>query len=411
MSLHAPNTAFVSKVTKATQTFIEQPHSNELADMRLAVKDLFHVKGIPTAAGNPKWSATHDIPKYNNSSVQKLLEHGAQYVGKTLTDELAYSLNGQNTHYPELLNPVTPERLVGGSSSGSAAAVASKQAEIGLGTDTGGSIRVPASYNGLFGIRTTQAAIACDNMVPLAPSFDTVGWLTSNIESLQRVASVLFKTNNEVMNAPAFDVSSLKIFAPTNLIEKAEHAQQIYSWIDALNIGDITKAVLDADKLRTSKTFRVLQGAEIWQQHADWITQNEPDFAYDILKRIQWCEGLTVEQISKAKEQHEIIINDISTIFETHDILLLPTTPGCSPLLSTPPSELANYREELMSLTSIAGLTGRPQIHLPLFNIKGAPCGLSLVANRHTDIQLILLANQLIKQSTSYNKASNHENA
>ena len=160
------------------------PHANSsLAQLRLAVKDLFHIRGIPTAAGNPTWLATHPVPQSTNSSVTALLQLGAQYVGKTVTDELAYSLNGLNIHYPALHNLVTPNRLVGGSSSGSAAAVSTDLADIGLGTDTGGSIRVPASYNGLFGLRTTHGAIACDNMVPLAPSFDTVGWMCQTLKT------------------------------------------------------------------------------------------------------------------------------------------------------------------------------------------------------------------------------------
>ena len=165
-----------------------------LSGLRLAVKDLFHMAGLPTSAGNPTWLATHPIPTKTASSVAALLNAGANFCGKTMTDELAYSLNGQNIHYGTPSNPVTPDRLPGGSSSGSAVAVASGLADIGLGTDTGGSIRVPASYNGLFGLRPTHGVIPSDNMVALAPSFDTVGWLTKDLTTLAKIASILLKS-------------------------------------------------------------------------------------------------------------------------------------------------------------------------------------------------------------------------
>ena len=113
-------------------------------------------------------------------------------VGRVQTDELAYSLNGCNYHYGTPVNPVTPDRLPGGSSSGSAVAVARGDADVGLGTDTGGSIRVPACYNGLYGIRPTHGRLSSEHMVPLAPRFDTPGWLCRDAETLERVGAILF---------------------------------------------------------------------------------------------------------------------------------------------------------------------------------------------------------------------------
>ena len=176
------NTATANDVTSQSDT---------LANLGLAVKDLFHVAGLPTAAGNPDWLATHTLPTQTNSTVEKLLLAGAVFKGKTITDELAYSLHGQNKHYAPLVNPVAPAHIAGGSSSGSAVAVSAHLADIGLGTDTGGSIRVPASYQGLWGLRTTHGTVPCDNMVELAPSFDTVGWMTRDIDTLIKVSQVV----------------------------------------------------------------------------------------------------------------------------------------------------------------------------------------------------------------------------
>lgn len=368
--------------------------SDDLNDVRLVVKDLFHIQGLPTAAGNPTWLATHTIPDTSNSSVVKLLSMGAKYLGKTLTDELAYSLNGQNIHYGALVNPITPERFAGGSSSGSANAVAAEHADIGLGTDTGGSIRVPASYNGLFGLRTSHGAIACDNMVALAPSFDTVGWVSSNIENLERIARCLLP-NEQNKN----EHSQSSLVALTNLIDNAEQASGIYAWLNQLTSIDYSRTQFDVDSLHTSETFRVLQGYEIWQQHGQWITQHEPFFADDIHARFMWCKNLTNAQFMQAKQQQKVVKLALMELLARNSILVIPTTPGCAPLLSDSVNNMARYREDLMGLTAIAGLAGLPQIHLPLFKIAGAPCGVSLIGNKNTDLRLIALARKLLLES------------
>ena len=389
MPLLSANPAFVD-----TQPAPIKPMSGELNDLRLVVKDLFHIQGLPTAAGNPDWLATHPIPNTTNSSVIKLLSIGAKYIGKTLTDELAYSLNGQNIHYGELVNPITPERFAGGSSSGSANAVATQHADIGLGTDTGGSIRVPASYNGLFGIRTSHGAIATDNMVSLAPSFDTVGWVTSSIENLERVARFLLpdkQSNNHLIQS--------NLLVLTNLIDWAEQASHIYAWLNRIQSVDYTYSQFDINALHISETFRVLQGYEIWQQHGRWITQHKPAFAHDIDARFEWCKNLTSQQFAQAKQQQIIINGALLALLAKHSVLVIPTTPGCAPLLNESAQDMAQYRDDLMGLTAIAGLAGLPQIHLPLFKIAGAPCGVSLIGNKNSDLTLIALARKLLIES------------
>ena len=397
MSPHSLSSAFVTSATTVPYVLNKSPSSEELSGMRLAVKDLFHMAGIPTAAGNPSWLNSHPVPDVTHASVDALISKGARFVGKTVTDELAYSLNGKNIHYPELLNPVTPDRLVGGSSSGSAAAVSSGQADIGLGTDTGGSIRVPASYNGLFGLRPTHGVIGCENMVGLAPGFDTVGWLTSSFDVLEKVALVLLDRSEATSPVTADD--NLSLWAPGNLMEEAEHEPLIRTCLNTLSNVTISNKVLETNALNTSETFRVLQGAEIWQLHGDWINQAHPSFAPDIANRIDWCRQLTESQIEQAKRQQTVIQQFVAEEFEAMDAMVIPTTPGRSPLLSTSDADLAGYREQLMALTAIAGLTGRPQIHLPLFTIDGAPCGVSLIGEKYADLQLISLAKEFLHRS------------
>ncbi|MDQ2103939.1 amidase family protein, partial [Azospirillum isscasi] len=162
-----------------------------LAGLRFAVKDLFHIAGLPTGAGNPDWLRTHEVPQETAPAVRRLLDAGARVAGKTLTDELAWSLAGENAHYGTPENPKAPGRIPGGSSSGSASAVAGGAVDFAIGTDTGGSIRLPASYCGLYGLRPTHGAVPLDGSVPLAPSFDTVGWFAREAALLRRVGAVL----------------------------------------------------------------------------------------------------------------------------------------------------------------------------------------------------------------------------
>lgn len=391
---------FVSLPTSDTFTPASLSAANSetgpLAGCTLAVKDLFHMAGLPTAAGNPDWLASHSTPTTTNSTVSALLDAGAHFVGKTITDELAYSLNGKNKHYNRLVNPTAPEHIPGGSSSGSAVAVSTGEADIGLGTDTGGSIRVPASYQGLWGIRTTHGAIACDNMVALAPSFDTVGWMTKEVNTLSAVAQVCLPKNTQqyTYDKPTFAIA-------TNLFDAVAHKAASVEWLAQLanshSCIELTPAQLDVSQLATANTFRILQGAEIWQQHGRWLSQQQPDIAEDIMLRLNWCSTITPAQISEAKAQQQHIIAHIEKLFDCADVLVIPTTPGIAPRCDADDETLANDRNALLALTAIAGLTGLPQLHLPLFSLHNAPCGLSLVGKKGSDLALIKLAQTLVK--------------
>lgn len=378
----------------------DQPYAisaltNELDGLRLTVKDLFHIAGQPTCAGNPDWLRTHSIPQQTNSCVLRMLEQGADYIGKALTDELAYSLNGQNSHYPAVVNAVSPDRIAGGSSSGSALAVAHDIADIGLGTDTGGSIRVPASYNGLFGLRTSHGLVSTDNMVPLAPSFDTVGWLTRSIDTMVRVTAATLPDSTSDLKSGA----TIKLAVLSNLIDDSEQYQQINQWLEELSQVELYSPFFDLDQLDISDTFRTLQGYEIWQQHGQWIEQNQPVFAKDIQARFSWCQTISEQKHTDARTKHHIISQRILGLFGDSDFIVIPTTPGRAPLVNTSPSALADYRNKLMSLTAMAGLAGLPQVHLPLFTIEGAPCGLSLIGKKHQDLTLVKVSEALIKRS------------
>ena len=162
-----------------------------LAGVSFAVKDIFDVAGTVTGCGNPDWLAGHGAAERHAPAVQMLLDAGGRLVGKTVTEELAFSAVGINPHYGTPRNSAAPGRVPGGSSSGSAAAVGGGLVALALGSDTGGSVRVPASYNGIYGMRPSHGRISLAGVMPLAPSFDTVGWFARDPQLLATAGRVL----------------------------------------------------------------------------------------------------------------------------------------------------------------------------------------------------------------------------
>ncbi|WP_027349262.1 amidase [Halotalea alkalilenta] len=362
---------------------IEGASEGPLRGQRLAVKDLFEIEGFVTGAGNPDWRASHAAATRTASAVRKLLDAGAEMVGKTQTDELAYSLNGANVHYGTPVNPAAPDRLPGGSSSGSAVAVAAGEADIGLGTDTGGSIRVPSSYCGLYGLRPSWGAIASDGLVALAPRFDTVGFMCRQAALLARVGDVLLPSQ------PLRKFSSVRVLVPQGV---DFGPAQVSAQFERLGLA-LDARQLDADTMgRASEAFRVLQGREIWRTHGEWISRVQPRFADDIQARIEWCAGLDAGAENEAQRAAVRIVGLLREWSEDGECALcLPSAPGASPLLELAGVELARYRERLMGMTALGGLWGAAVLALPWLEDQGAPWGVSLIAAPGEDRSLLAL--------------------
>jgi amidase len=370
---------------------------NPLMQLTVAVKDLFHIANYPTTAGNPDWLKTNPIPTTTSPVVSALLDAGASVLGKTITDELAYSLNGQNIHYGTPINAKNPALLPGGSSSGSATAVAIGNADIGLGTDTGGSIRVPASYQGLFGLRPTHGVISTKNMVGLAPSFDTVGWMTRDLDTLTKVADVLLPNN--IAKLPH---TKIRLGYSNNLNKACAQQNSLNTLLAKLTCEpniQLTElsAELSLTYLQTAaEAFKTLQGAEIWLTHGQWIENQKPVFAADIATRFAWCRTITEEQKLQAVKIQLEFIDKIQHLFTQVDFLLIPTTPGGAPSLTLSDTDLVNYRNQLMSMTCIAGLAGLPQLQIPLHALSTSPMGISILGPKYHDHQLLALATTLL---------------
>ena len=357
-----------------------------------AAKDVFDIAGTRTGFGQPDWLRTHPPAATTASVVQRLLDAGATLAGRTLSDELCYSLSGENVHYGTPLNPKAPDRIPGGSSNGSASAVAGGAVEFAIGTDCGGSVRVPASYCGLYGIRTTHGRVATDGIVKFAGTFDVVGWFARDPALLARVGAVLLD------GAP--DATPLRrLIVASGLFDRAEG-----------RLRDALRAVVPKIAVRFERAdfsvppfadlddwrvvFQTVQASEIWANHGAWITETNPSFGPGISERLAAASRITLEQADAARLRMANIRARIRDLIEPGTVLCLPTTPRIAPLRNTPTDDLeVAYRNQAMSLLCIAGLAGLPQISLPLAEVDGVPAGLSLVGSAGSDEALMAVAN------------------
>lgn len=364
--------------------------SGPLADLTFAAKDVFDVAGFRTGAGNPDWLRTHPPARDTASAVQKLLDAGASLVGKTHTDELTYSLNGENHHYGTPVNPNAPGRIPGGSSSGSASAVAGGLVDFALGTDTGGSVRLPASNCGIFGFRPTHGSVPNDHVVPLAPSFDTVGWFTRDADLLERVGHVLLNQKHEDGAPPRLllspDAMSLVIDDCRPALEAA-----IMNVTGALGTAHEVSLYQGREE-EWMNSFRLLQGAEVWQTHGEWIRTNNPEFGPEIQGRFEWAASIGPELLPRAREIRTQVSRQLNELLGQDGVLCIPSSPSIALLKNAGGEELEQFRSHALSLLCVAGLAGLPQVSLPLATHDGCPLGVSLLGSRGADLRLLALA-------------------
>ena len=378
-----------------THVALHGVETGRLAGLTFVAKDVFDVSGHRTGAGNPDWLRTHAPAEKTAPAIDRLLRAGASMVGRSHTDELAYSLNGQNYHYGTPINPRAPDRIPGGSSSGSAAAVAAGLVDFSIGTDCGGSVRLPASYCGILGFRPTHGRIPLDHTVPLAPSFDVVGWFARDATVLAAVGEVLLG------ESPSIERPS-RLYVATDLFALVPDAlsKALQAGVQALGraIGNVEyEALLAGIKIDRLEVFRTIQGAEAWASHGEWIRATQPAFGPGVRERFEIASGVTAAQLARAREQREAFAAELFRTLKGGAVACLPTAPGPAPLKTAPPSELEGFRGQALGLLSIAGLARLPQISLPLGSVEGCPIGLSVISQPGADPLLLALAKRLLQ--------------
>jgi amidase len=363
-----------------------------LAGLSFGLKDLYDVAGHRTGFGSPDWLRTHPPAASSAWVLTRLLEAGASLAGRTHTEEMAFSLTGENAHYGTPVNPAAPGRVPGGSSSGSAAAVAGALVDFAIGSDTGGSVRAPASFCGIHGIRPTHGRISLDGACPLAPAFDTCGWFARDAHLLARVGEVLL--GEPVHGTPGRLLLAHDGFAHA-LPETAAALRPTVSRLERL-FGSAESVVVSAEGLPAwFEVFRTLQHDDIWQTHRDWITTVRPTFGPMIAARFAAVATTDPEAVRQAQARRTAISAHLDALLADGAVLLLPTVPDIAPLCNEPAETAVPVRERALALLCVAGLGGLPQVTVPAGMVQGCPVGLSLVAARGQDALLLEVARQL----------------
>lgn len=361
-----------------------------LAGLKLAVKDVFDIAGLRCGAGSPAWRDAQAPAARHALAVQRLLDAGAACVGRTVTDELTYSLAGINAHYGSPCNPAAPERLAGGSSSGSAVAVAAGDADIALGTDCGGSVRLPASYCGLWGMRPTHGRIATGGCFTLAHSFDTVGWFAREGEVLAATFAQLAASRPSTgLWDQLQDMQLLHSPEVTALLDDGIRAR----WQALLPALQLHPAAEALDLPGWAEAFRTLQAAEIWQQHGGWFAQHGGTLGADVRERFERAARVAPDAVAGAQQRRVQAGRAMARVLDAPgSLLVLPAVPTVAPARSDGAARVDDVRQRSQQLLSIAGLAGLPQVTLPWTRVDGAPLGLSVIGARGDDERVLAAA-------------------
>lgn len=362
-----------------------------LDGLTFGLKDLYDIAGARTGFGSPDWLRTHPPATHTASVATRLLNAGARMVGKTHTEEMAFSLTGENAHYGTPVNPAAPGRVPGGSSSGSASAVAASLVDFAIGSDTGGSVRAPASFCGIYGMRPTHGRIAMDGACPLAPGFDTCGWFARDAAVFARVGEVLFDTRVP-HNVPAVRLlraDDAFALARPDVIDALAPAE---SRLAAL-FGPTTPTTASDTSLRDwFEVFRTLQHGEIRDAHEAWIREVQPTFGPQIATRFRIVLETDREEVARLQPRRAVIRARLDAMLANGGVLVLPPVPDIAPPCNLPPADTVNVRERALSLLCIAGLGGLPQVSLPVATVDGCPMGISLIGARGSDEVLLAMA-------------------
>ena len=363
-----------------------------LAGLTFAAKDLYDTAGDVTGYGNPDWARTHAPATADAIAITTLLGAGASLLGKTKTVELAYGLTGENVWYGTPTNPAAPDRFPGGSSCGSAAAVAAGLVDIAMGSDTGGSVRIPASYCGIFGIRPSWGSVSLTGACPLGPAYDTAGWFAARASILRRAGEVLLPPGGEGPLGPLLKVQDAWVNADPSTA--AALAGGLYAAERLLGPAlSINLAPEGLEKLYES--FRCAQAAEAWASLGPWIEATDPKFGPGVKERFAAAKALDPAKAAEGRAFRRVLQARVHALLGGGAVLVYPTSPMPAPLLTASQAEQNAVREKSMGVTAIAGLCGLTEVTIPAGRVAGAPVGLSLVAAPGRDRALLALAEQV----------------
>ena len=369
--------------------------SGQLKGLTFAAKDLFDIAGHVTGAGNPDWLALHAPASRTAPVVQRLVDSGADMIGKTHTDELSRGILGENAHYGTPINPKAPGRVPGGSSSGSAAAVAGGLVDLAIGTDTGGSVRIPASFCGIYGIRPTHGRLSLEGVVGQAPSYDTVGWFARDADLLARIGEVLLGLDLRQAQRPRHLIVATDAFAIAEPATAAALAPAVERLTTAVGSSEHRPVSATVPLTNWFSHQRAIQGREAWDTFGEWIDRHNPRFAFDIADNFVRGRETPDAVLAAAREFRAARRTELMAMLDQETILLLPTAPFPAPLRGQPRAAMWGQRTAISTLTTISGMLGAPQVSMPLALVDDFPVGLSTLARPGGDDMLLAFARSL----------------
>ncbi|MEJ2377736.1 MAG: amidase, partial [Pseudolabrys sp.] len=351
--------------------------SGPLAGLTAAIKDMYDVAGYTAGCGNPTWLETHATATATAGVVQRLLDAGATVIGKTICDEFFFSVTGANEHYGTPVNPRAPGRLPGGSSSGSASAVASSACDFALGSDTGGSVRIPAALNGLYGLRPTHNRIDLSGVQAMAQSFDVPGWFAASPGVFRNVGAVL-------LDARRVPGRITRLIALEDAFAEADEdvADFLRTALEFMieDLPPVAHARISLEGFDPwREAFRVIQGYEVWQTFGDFVTRERPAMGPGIRERIEYSSRVSAAEVAAARKVKAQARDHILQTVQPGTVLALPTAPCVAPRVDDTLDKLDHYRSRVMRLTCTAGMAGLPQMNLPIGTLGGCPVGLSFI--------------------------------
>jgi len=363
-----------------------------LSGLSFGVKDLFDVEGYPTGCGNPHMLALSGVKGVNATAVNMLLNAGARFVGKTHTDELAFSMTGKNVHFGIPVNGAAPDRVCGGSSSGSASAVSNRLCSFAIGTDTGGSVRAPSSHCGLYGLRPTHGGVSLEGCMPLSPSLDACGWFARDAKTLSLVGGTLLGADSSTLSTPRDIVVPLEFESELRPHTAAVFFDTLARVAARLGANVYRKRISTHSVDALCDAFRHIQGFEAWRGLGHLLDEHHFQLGETVRDRFDWSRGVTSAQYETASETRAKFDNGLANLLDDNTVIAVPSMPDVAPLISVTDSELDAYRFEAIRLLCVSGLSGCPQVSMPIMQIQGIPLGFSLLGPRGSDTALLSLA-------------------
>jgi aspartyl-tRNA(Asn)/glutamyl-tRNA(Gln) amidotransferase subunit A len=368
--------------------------SRPLVGMPICVKDIVDVAGMPTTAGGAGWLRHPDA---DATVVERLRAAGAVVIGKGNTNEFACGIDGRNPHKGDCRNPYDPERLSGGSSSGPAAAVAAGMAEGSVGSDTSGSIRVPAALCGVVGIRPTRGLVPTAGVVPLAWSLDAVGPLGRDVATTALLLDVM--AGRPAAAAPRAEVGGLRLGLARSLVGLAEEPVAAAIEEAATALADAGAEVVDCalpDLGRATAIHRIVQCCEVAAAHAPWFAEQRDRYAPEVRARIEPGYSLGAEVYLRAQRHRRLFTGAFAAAMAGLDAVLAPASPVLAPPLDAEEITVRGVRRRvrpaLLSCAAPISQLDGPQISVPIGLREGLPVGLQLIGRPGSEPLLLRIA-------------------